>query len=147
MPDTLFSNTLFSLVNETLIEERWIDNGPSLFYSEKTFKPMLYNHPILIFGQRGVNQNLKSLGYRTYDKYFNLDFDLELNTLDRINAVVLEVNRVCELLDSLSLESKIEWLLQDRETIEHNKEVIRSQNYNATQAKKLFELLRKESNQ
>lgn len=146
MPDNLFKKTLFSLVNETLIEEKWIDNGPSLFYSEKTFKPMLYNHPVLIFGQRGANQQLKSLGYRTYDKYFNLDFDLELNTIDRINAVVSEVNRISSVLDSLSLESKIEWILQDRETIEHNKEVMQSQNYNFNQAKALFDLLEQESN-
>lgn len=146
MPDNLFKKTLFSLVNETLIEEKWIDNGPSLFYSEKTFKPMLYNHPVLIFGQRGANQQLKSLGYRTYDKYFNLDFDLELNTIDRINAVVSEVDRISSVLDSLSLESKIEWILQDRETIEHNKEVMQSQNYNFNQAKALFDLLEQESN-
>ena len=146
MPDNLFKKTLFSLVNETLIEELWVGHGPSLFYSEKTFKPMLYNHPVLIFGQQGANQQLKLLGYKPYDKYFNLEFDLELNTLDRINAVVLEVNRVCDILDTLSSESKIEWILQDRETIEHNKQVIRSQNYNFNQTKALFDLLKQESN-
>ena len=147
MPDNLFKKSLFSLVNETLIEEKWIDNGPSLFYSEKTFKPMLYNHPVLIFGQAGANQQLTSLGYKTYDKYFNLDFDLELNTLERINAVVREVNRVCDTLDTLSLDSKIEWVLQDRETLEHNKQTIQSQDYNFNQTKKLFDLLKQESNQ
>jgi len=146
MPDNLFTKTLFSLVNETLIEEHWINSGPSIFYSEKTFKPMLYNHPILIFGQQGANCELASLGYKSYNKYFNLDFDFEVNTLDRINAVVAEVNRVCDILDSLSVESKIEWLLQDRETIQHNKEIIKSQDFNFSQIKKLFNLLEQEIN-
>jgi hypothetical protein len=144
MPDNLFRKTLFSLVNETLIEEHWINSGHSLFYSEKTFKPMLYNHPILIFGQAGANQKLKSLGYKSYDNYFNLNFDSELNTLDRINSIVSEVNSVCNTLNFLSLEAKIEWLLQDRKTLEHNKEVMKAQDYNFNQTTKLFDLLKQE---
>lgn len=143
MPDNLFGDTLFSAVNETLIEEGW-DPGPSLFYSEKTFKPMMYNHPILIFGQAGANARLKQLGYNTYEKYFDLSFDNDINPINRINGAIASMEKVCNTLDTLTLDSKIEWLLQDRETIEHNKQVLKSQTFNIRQVTDFFKVLEEE---
>lgn len=143
-PEDLFKSTLFSLVGETLVEELWNTSGPSLFYSEKTFKPMLYNHPILIIGQPESNKFINKLGYNTYDKYFNLDFDTEKNSIDRINLIIKETSRVCKILDNLNLESKIEWLLQDKETIIKNKEVLKEQAFNKKQISNFIKLLREE---
>jgi hypothetical protein len=120
MPDELFHSTLYSLVNETIIEDVFENEGPSLFYSEKTFKPMFYNHPVLIFGQPNANTYLKNIGFKTYDSYFNLEFDTIINGYDRISAVIKEVERISNLLASLNIEQKIEWVLQDRQVLEHN---------------------------
>lgn len=143
-PESLFKSTLFSLVGETLVEESWNTSGPSLFYSEKTFKPILFNHPILIIGQPDSNKSINRLGYNTYNNYFNLDFDTEKTPIDRINLVIKETSRVCKMLDNLNLESKIEWLLHDKETIIKNKEVLKEQAFNKTQISNFIKLLREE---
>lgn len=130
MPDYLFHSTLYSLVNETIIEDVFEGQGPSLFYSEKTFKPMFYNHPVLIFGQPGINKHLEHIGFKRYDKYFNLDFDNIYNGRDRINAVIKEVERVSSLLENCNVEQKIEWVLQDRDVLEHNQKAMTDNMFN-----------------
>jgi hypothetical protein len=139
-PDHLYKRTLFSAVSETHYDDF---GGTSLFYSEKTFKPMLYNHPILVFGQPGLNAQLASLGYRTYDRYFDLSFDSIQNPIVRLQAEIAQLEKVCEDLDSSSTEGKIEWVLQDQETLLHNKKHVRAQTFNISQLDKFIQTLEK----
>ena len=137
-PIELYKKTLFSLVSETIIDETRDGTDLSLFYSEKTFTPMLFNHPVLIFGQRNCNLFLTKLGFRPYNKYFDLSFDNIINSYDRICSVIEEVERVCSLLNSFNLNQKIEWYLQDYETLEHNKTLLKFEDFNMTQLKLLL---------
>lgn len=137
-PAQLFADTLFSAVSETLFEDFF---GTSLFYSEKSFKPIRYNHPVFIFGQLGANTNLETIGFKTYSKYFDLSFDIIPNHLDRLNAQIKELERVTDLLDTLSTEGKIEWVLQDQDTLIYNEKQLTEQTYNITQVEKLVSIL------
>jgi hypothetical protein len=138
MPDELFDNALISTVSETLHDT--FDNT-SLFYSEKTFKPMMYLQPIFIFGQPGINTHFEKIGYRTYKNYFNLDFDTIENPVDRINSQIKQLEMLNDQLSSMSQEQKLEWYLQDRETIEHNRSMIVEQQFNKSKYTEFMKLL------
>jgi hypothetical protein len=138
-PKNLFAETLFSAVSETSFEDFF---GTSLFYSEKSFKPMQYNHPVLIFGQPGLNTHLETVGFKNYSKYFNLEFDIIPNHLGRLVAQLKELERVTDLLDILSTEEKIEWVLQDQDTLLYNKKQLTEQTYNIAQVEKLLSILK-----
>jgi len=56
----LHHQTLFQIVNETKVEDLY---RTTLFYSEKTFKPIAHFQPFLIYGQQGCNRGLQEFGY------------------------------------------------------------------------------------
>lgn len=124
----LLKKTLFSLVGENFI----VDD--MLLFSEKSFKPMIYNHPVLIFGPKNLNKNLENIGFRTYKNYFDFElFDGIEDEVSRINATYEYLEKKLEFIDSLSLTGKIEWLLQDTYTLLYNKEEITNQSFNNKQ--------------
>jgi hypothetical protein len=126
-PVGLFEKSLISLVSETLFDTA---KGSSLFYSEKTFKPILYNHPIMIFGQPGLNTTLSDVGFKCYNKHFDLSFDLIEDHVTRVDSQVKQLETLHDNLEAMSVNRKIEWVLQDRETMEYNKEALRAQDFN-----------------
>jgi hypothetical protein len=67
-----YDSTCFSLVSETCIES--IDNCP-VFITEKTFKPIAFQHPFMIFGNAGTLKHLKKLGFETYENLFDESYD------------------------------------------------------------------------
>ena len=138
-PTPLFNKTLVSLVSETLFET---DGGNALFYSEKTFKPMLYNHPIMVFGQDGLNTTLREVGFRDYSAYFDLSFDHIQNHVDRVNAQVVQLEILNDRLLSMTNDQKIEWLLQDRETLEYNKNALREQTFNKMKLQRIIDIVK-----
>jgi hypothetical protein len=138
IPEHFFKSTIFQAVSETLDNT---ENNTTLFFSEKSIKPIIYNQPLIIFGQPGINTAFTKLNMMPYKNYFNLDFDNNPNSKSRVDQIVNEMERVCELLDGISTESRIEWMLQDRETLEHNKNELSTQSFNLAQIKKLYDKL------
>jgi hypothetical protein len=137
-PIELFQKTLVSLVSETLSDD-W--NNTSLFYSEKTFKPIGYNHPIIIFGQVGANSSLIDLGFRNYNKYFDLSFDAISCNATRLSNQILILEKLNCKLNTLTVDQKIEWLLQDSETLEYNKQALRDNAYNKMQGNRFLSII------
>ena len=90
-----FYTTFLSVISETLMDEE------TLFISEKTWKPIMMGHPFLILGNKGTLKYLKSLGYKTFDRWFNEDYDDEQNETIRINKII-------EILKSYSQKSNEE---------------------------------------
>ena len=84
-----YNDTCFSLVAET-----WTDNmqdyqlaglkkipynGPRQFVTEKTFKPIEFQHPFMIYGQQGTLSYLRSQGFETFENLFDESYDVENN--------------------------------------------------------------------
>lgn len=60
-------NTSFlNIVSETVSSPE-----DDLFISEKTFKPIIGLRPFLIYGDTRITEYLESLGFRTFNKYFD----------------------------------------------------------------------------
>jgi len=138
-PNKLFNESMISLVSETLFET---NNETSLFYSEKTFRPMMYYHPVLIFGQSELNMSLNQIGFKTYDKYFDLSFDVTKNHYERIDSQIEQLEILNDKLSMMSVSQRIDWLLQDRETLEYNRESLKVNTYNKNKITILEDIVR-----
>jgi hypothetical protein len=100
-----YKDTYASVVCETAV------TGP-LALSEKTFKPIAYEHPFLLIAQPGALDLLRKNGFVTYDNIFDESYDTEESFPERLNRVYNNVERIIETY-------------HDRETIErttHNKQ-------------------------
>jgi len=113
-----------------------------LFLSEKTFKPMLYNHPIMIFGQPKLNTALEQVGFKTYSKYFDINFDHIEDHVNRIDMQIAQLEVLNDQLSSMTVSQKVDWLLQGRDILEHNKEALLAQEFNKKKLQKLIDIVK-----
>jgi len=117
----LYYTTFFEVVGETL-QEDW--KGTSRELSEKTFRPISLMQPFLIYGQKGCNHYLKELGFKTYDEWFNLSFDLINDPVERMISLNEEIEKTVRLLNHMTLKEKIEWRFKNQELLIHNYECL-----------------------
>lgn len=113
----IHDRTLFQVVNETEQDDR---NGNALFYSEKTYRPMITFQPFLIYGQMGANRYLAKFGYKTYEDWFNYDFDDEPDHYVRYQKLLRSITTACEELKAMSKEDQIAWRFKNAEVLKHN---------------------------
>lgn len=113
----LHSQVLFSLTCETM-QSDWEET--SLFYSEKTFKPIVQKMPVIVWGQMGQNYNLARLGYKLYTDWFDYEFDFIREPIKRWAALEKEVARVCKKLDKMNRTQQIDWSLGNVDVLNHN---------------------------
>ena len=113
--------TIFQIVNETLVDD---DFGTSLFYSEKTFRPIANFQPMLIYGQVGCNHYLKEWGYKLYDDWFDLSFDLEPDPVLRYKKLLKTVIDASQKLDQMTREERVAWRYKNEDVLIHNFETI-----------------------
>lgn len=82
-----YEKTFISLITETLVDEG------TLFFSEKIWKPIMVGHPFLLYGCQGSLAYLKSLGYKTFDKWIDESYDNEPERNKRCRMIVDELNK------------------------------------------------------
>ena len=91
-----YERTFISVVTETLV-----DNG-TLFFSEKIWKPIMVGHPFMVYGNQGSLRYLKTLGFRTFDKWIDESYDDEPDRDRRSKRIVDELVKFNEMsLDEL----------------------------------------------
>lgn len=133
----LHSQTIFSIVNETLADNV---NNTTLFFSEKFLKPIINFQPMLIYGQQGVNKKLSLLGFKSYESYFNLDFDDEPDDVIRYKKLLISANQAVRTLEELSREDQIEWRFKNSRLLKYNYAVF-LENMHTKQQIALFETM------
>ena len=82
------SRTFVNIVNESLTNER------SIFFSEKTFKPIFMCQPFILFGNPYSLKKLREMGNRTFDKWWDESYDLETDftrRLEKIVSIMIEI--------------------------------------------------------
>jgi hypothetical protein len=82
-----YNSTYFSIVVETCIEKYEYP----VFLTEKTWKPIKYKHPFVIWGQPGSLAYLKELGFETYENLFDESYDLNENPHQRLQTIISNV--------------------------------------------------------
>jgi hypothetical protein len=78
-----YDQTCFSLVAETAVDLP----EQKVFITEKTFKPIAFQHPFMIFGLCRTLEYLRNLGFVTFENLFDESYDLETNTLQRLHKI------------------------------------------------------------
>jgi len=91
MVDYHYKNSFLSLVSETLYKKG------TVYFSEKTFKPIYQCHPFILLSSKGSLKKLKDLGYQTFDRWWDESYDECDDYIDRIEMI-------CKIL--LDLNSK-----------------------------------------
>lgn len=95
-----YNQTYFSVVAETTIDQ----NIP-LFITEKTFKPIAFQHPFMILGQPKILKWLHYLGFETFENLFDESYD-QIFDLDKKLAIIEKniFNFEKKLYDSITIE-------------------------------------------
>lgn len=90
--DFCYENSFMSIVTETYFYDWDI-----LFLTEKTFKPIAYKQPFILVGSAGSLEFLRELGYKTFHPFIDESYDLEKDDAKRMEMIVNEIERICNL--------------------------------------------------
>lgn len=122
----IYNTTLFHVANETQADSL---ANTSLFYSEKTFKPIAHFQPFLIYGQVNCNKKLSDIGYQLYEDWFDYDFDSEPDIEYRYIKLLKEIERVVTYLKGLNLQEQKQWRFKNIEVLKNNFKVLITNEY------------------
>jgi len=85
-----YQDTWFTLVSETAFEY------PYSFRTEKIWKPILAGHPFLVCANTGFYRDLRNLGFRTFDRLIDEEFDSIIDGKARLDRLIDTVKWLCE---------------------------------------------------
>lgn len=134
LPMEFFDKSAAALVTESLSND-W--NNTSLFYSEKTWKPMWFGLPVLIVGQIEANLYLEKLGFELYTEIFDYDFDSEKDQTKRLKMIAEQVKYINKS------QSWKTWNKICIEKIMHNRHNLEKNTYNKKSCQKFFQVFSK----
>lgn len=95
--DIYYENTYLSVVNETNFFHA-ID--PGVFFSEKTFKPIMKKHPFILVSVPYSLPKLRELGYKTFDGIIDESYDSECDDAKRLHMIANEIERLSNMEQS-----------------------------------------------
>lgn len=87
----IHSDAYFQLVTETHFEEN------SLFFSEKTFQPIMMRQPFILAAEYGMVALLREFGYDVFDDIIDHSYDLERDPTERMSMLLKELRRLCNI--------------------------------------------------
>lgn len=88
-----FESTAFSLVAEAMI------HSPT-FLSEKTFKPMAFNHPFVVWGSANTLAYLHAAGFETFDHTIDETYDTITDAGTRLASIVDVIDQLYTEFDA-----------------------------------------------
>jgi hypothetical protein len=98
-----YDTTCFSLVAETATELP----DQEMFITEKTFKPIAFQHPFMIFGLQFTLKYLKSQGFETFENLFDESYDSEIDEVKRLAIIKNNVEQYKNIPYDSITEQKI----------------------------------------
>ena len=127
----LYNDSYISLVSETVFfkdmafEKLWEFDGwhvRSMYFTEKTWKAVKAKHPFILAGPPHMLKRLKEIGYKTFSPWINESYDNIENDVQRIEAIVDELERLCKFTDKDWLDFQ-EFIIP---IVEHNFSTLKS---------------------
>jgi hypothetical protein len=102
------------------------DQSGGVFLTEKTFKPIKHCQPFVIVGAQGSIQQLRNMGYRTFDNVINQSYDSIEDNTKRWNAVCIEMERIakCKKIHKLYTDCKEDMLHNQQLFLNSKKETL-----------------------
>jgi hypothetical protein len=109
----IFSDSYLSIVTETFF------TGP-LYFSEKIFNSMLYNHFFIYLGPPHSLKYLRSLGFKTWAHIIDESYDDIENPAERLYAVTNSINRFL----SNPIDDIRQLYIENLDIINHNRNLV-----------------------
>lgn len=88
----------FQLIQQSFLQvvTETVYHYPNTFISEKTIKPIIAKRPFVLIAPPGSLKNLKSIGFKTFDQYWNESYDSIVDPEQRLLAVVDIIESICQ---------------------------------------------------
>ena len=114
-PGPYFKNTFCSLVYEALFKQKVV------FPTEKTNKCFLAGHPFIVLSTPRFLHNIKKIGFKTFDQWWDESYDMEKNDENR----VLKIQKLVTEISTWDLD-KCEKVYEEMiPTLIHNQNIIK----------------------
>jgi len=110
-----YENNIMKDVFINLVNETHHPNN-TVFVTEKTFRSIAHGKPFLINGDPGTLNYLKSLGFKTFEQWWDEEYDEIEDEWLRIEALLKIINNIC----SQSTEECIKIYQEMLPTLEYN---------------------------
>lgn len=107
-------STFVNIVTETLYSNK------TIFFSEKIFKPIYMLQPFILIGNPHSLKELKKLGYKTFDRWWDESYDEEENLIKR----VLKIEKILKKISKLTPDELFSWTTAMEDTLVHNYSVL-----------------------
>jgi hypothetical protein len=104
-------NSYFYVAAETYV------HAPYKSMTEKLFKPIANYNPFLVVSFAGALEELRNLGFRTFEGFIDESYDKEIDSTRRMAMVAAEVKRLC----SMSKEEIHNWYWSMEDILIHNR--------------------------
>jgi hypothetical protein len=98
--------------------------GNVFFVSEKTWRCIIARRPFIVVGGQFFLTNLKKLGFKTFDKWWDEGYD-DYAPQQRIK----EIEKILEKISSWPLSRLQQTLLEMQQTLDHNYQVFQNLTY------------------
>ena len=92
--------------------------GNTFFPTEKTLRPIIAETPFIVMGPRNYLQNLKKLGFKTFDRWWDESYD-HCEGLHRIRELEKNINKIL----SWSQEKIQSTLAEMQPILKHNRDL------------------------
>lgn len=89
-----YAQTGMEIVLETLFDDS------RLHLTEKALRPIACGKPFMLVATAGSLEYLRSYGFETFGDFIDESYDLETDTVARLNAVIQEMTRISSLAPS-----------------------------------------------
>jgi hypothetical protein len=117
-----------NIVTETLFD------ADSIFISEKTYKPIYLCQPFIVFGNPYTLKKLKELGYKTFDKWWDESYDVEID----VNKRFVKIVNILEEISEWNMNECFEIKKEMQEILIHNYKNM----FETNEIQHLFEVLK-----
>lgn len=96
--ESYYTNSLVHIITETFFFDNFIH------ITEKTYKPIAYMQPFIMMSAPGSLKHIKDMGFKTFDKYWDESYDLELDATARMLKIYNIVDQIAAWDESKQLE-------------------------------------------
>jgi hypothetical protein len=114
-----YNNSLITVVTETKFEEKVV------FPTEKIFKPIAFGHPLILLSSSGTLKKIRDMGFDTSW----CGIDPAYNDIEDDKERFEETNNILKWWTALPRDKKIKKIIESRDSIMHNFNLIRSKDF------------------
>lgn len=116
------ASSFMQIVLETTFTEGIEKDSPTIFLTEKTYKPIFYKQPFILISEPFSLRYLRGLGYKTFGSFIDESYDVIIDPHLRMKHITNEILKI----NSMSISQLEDIRVQIQDIVEHNYNVFMS---------------------